>query len=110
MTVIGCAPTASELAVNAAWAAPSSDTVPRVVAPSWNVAVPVGVPTLPLMVAVNVTASPKVDGFCDELTVVVDAWALTVSNELATPGTVPSVAVKVLVSAFVNVVVNAVVD
>lgn len=45
--------------------------VPRVVEPSLNVTVPVGVPPLPLAWAVKVTDVPEVDGFNEEVTVVV---------------------------------------
>ena len=40
--------------------------VPNVEDPSLNVTVPVGVPPVEVVVAVNVTAAPKVDGFRDE--------------------------------------------
>ena len=40
--------------------------------PSVNATLPVGVPALPAMVAVNVTDCPKIDGFTDDDTVVVD--------------------------------------
>ena len=60
---------------------PLSVTVPKVVEPSMNVAVPVGVP-LPgetgLTVAVNVTAWPDVDGLAEETTLVVVLACLTV--------------------------------
>ena len=41
-------------------------TVPRVVVPSLNVTVPVGVPDPDETVAVNVTDCPEFDGFNDE--------------------------------------------
>ena len=45
--------------------------VPRMLVPSWKTTVPVGVPPLPLTVAVKVTALPAADGFGEELIVVV---------------------------------------
>src|SRR2546426_9171331 len=60
---------------------PVSVPVPSVVALSLNVTVPVGVPApgdTALTVAVNVTDTPNVDGFNDELTVVVLLAWLTV--------------------------------
>ena len=47
--------------------------MPRVVAPSVNVTVPVGVPLAPATVAVKVTGWPKVEGLSDETRVVVFA-------------------------------------
>ncbi len=44
---------------------------PILVAPSKNVTVPVGVPEVVVMVAVKVTLWPNVEGFKDEVTVVV---------------------------------------
>src|SRR5207249_1283854 len=59
--VIGCAPTASVLVTNVAWPEAFRVPVPRVVGPSLNVTVPVGVPA-PLVfaftVAVKVTGGP----------------------------------------------------
>jgi hypothetical protein len=58
--------------------APLSDAVPRTVAPSRNVTVPVGVPdAADVTVVVNVTDWPKVEGLRDETTVVVDGAGLT---------------------------------
>ena len=56
--------------------APLSVPVPIVVPPSLKVTVPEAFPgTLSFTVAVNVTDAPKVEGFEDEITVVVvDAW------------------------------------
>jgi hypothetical protein len=65
-------PTVSVDVVNVALPA-DKVAVPRVVAPSRNVTVPVGVPeagATAVTVAVNVTACPGDDGFSDELTVV----------------------------------------
>jgi len=50
---------------------------PRVVAPSRNVTVPVGVPPVTVTVAVNVTDWPVVDGLTDEASTVVLALPLT---------------------------------
>ena len=44
--------------------------VPIVVPPSLNVTVPVGVPKALVTVAVNVTATPKVDGLDDDIKLV----------------------------------------
>jgi hypothetical protein len=52
--------------VRVAWPLPSKVAVPRLVAPSKNSTVPVGVPVLELTVAVNVTDCPKTEGFADE--------------------------------------------
>jgi len=49
----------------------SSETVPRVVAPSVKVTVPAGVPPLPFTVAAKVTGSPNVLGFGVEANVVI---------------------------------------
>jgi hypothetical protein len=46
--------------------------VPRVVVPSVNVTVPVGVPPVPVTVAVKVTCWPSVDGFGEEMRLVED--------------------------------------
>ncbi len=55
--------------------------VPRDVVPSSKVTVPVGMPEpgeLAVTVAVNVTAWPKIEGFCEELSVVaVLSWLTT---------------------------------
>ena len=55
---------------------PLSVGVPRVVAPSLKVTVPVGVP-VPVTVAVNVTDWPKTDGFTLEPSTVVDGVEFT---------------------------------
>ena len=54
-----------------------SGLVASVVVPSLNVTVPVGVP-LPLTVAVKVTCWPNVDGFDDDVSVVVVLLLFTV--------------------------------
>jgi hypothetical protein len=60
---------------------PDSVPVPIVAPLSLNVTVPVGVPApgeTAATVAVKVTDWPKVEGFCDELiVVVVEAWLTT---------------------------------
>src|SRR5205823_5987523 len=67
-------PTANVLVTNVAWDEPLSVPVPRVVAPSLKVTVPVGVPA-PLLfaftVAVKVTGCPDTDGLIVETTPVV---------------------------------------
>ena len=55
---------------------PTSATVARVVAPSWNVMVPVGVPEAGgtgVTVALRLTDCPKVDGLGEEFRLVVVA-------------------------------------
>ena len=69
--VIECEATESAAVANVATPDPFSVPVPRVVAPSLNVAVPVGVPPVPVTVAVNVTDCPKTEGFCEDVSVVV---------------------------------------
>lgn len=59
---------------------PDRVPVPRVVDPSLNVTVPVGVPPIPLTWAVKVTDAPEVDGFSEEVTVVVVAVVVAASN------------------------------
>src|ERR1041384_2227479 len=71
-------PTDSDELVRVACPDPSSVPVPSVAAPSLNVTVPVGVPTPAVPVAVNTTDWTNTGGFCDELTVVVVGWPLTV--------------------------------
>src|SRR6266404_5675800 len=69
-TVIECEPVAREDMVKVAWP-PLRALVASAVAPSLNVTVPVGVPLVPVTVAVNVTDCPNTEGFCEELTMVV---------------------------------------
>ena len=73
-------PIASDEIANVA-APPLSVPVPRVVLPSLNVTVPVGVPlagAAAATVAVNVTDWPKTDGFDEDVTaVVLLAWFTT---------------------------------
>ena len=47
-----------------------SGLVPSTVPPSLNVTVPVGVPPVPVTVAVKVTGWPALLGFCEEVSVV----------------------------------------
>ena len=63
----------------------ASVVLPRVVPPSLNVTVPVGVPPEPTTVAVKVTDCPAVLGFAEEDTVVVVAIAVTVIDAEAVP-------------------------
>jgi hypothetical protein len=70
--VIICEPTANAAVVNVATPEPLSVAVPIVAPPSLNVTVPVGVPELPVTVAVNVTGAPESDGFTLEVNVVVE--------------------------------------
>jgi len=74
-----CAPTAREAVVSVAMPEESSVPVPRLVAPSRNVTVPVGMPTGELTVAVKVTDWPKVDGFAEDTRTVVVAGLSTVN-------------------------------
>jgi capsular polysaccharide biosynthesis protein len=69
--VIMCEPTANAAVVNVATPEPLSVPVPRVVPPSLNVTVPVGVPEVPVTVALNVTGAPESDGFTLDISVVI---------------------------------------
>ena len=63
----------------------TSLTVPRVTAPFLKVTVPAGVPLLEVTVAAKVTGCPYVDGFTDEVVViVVDTPALRAPANLKT--------------------------
>jgi len=65
---------------------PDNVPVPRVVVPSKNVTVPLGLPApgaTTVTVAVNVTLCPKTDGLADEVTVVVLAAFVTVRSSQA---------------------------
>src|SRR5438876_418616 len=68
-----CVPTVSDEVAKLAWPEPLSDAVPRMLAPSLKVTVPVGVPTpraTAATVAVNVTDCPETEGFADVITAV----------------------------------------
>jgi len=69
--VIEWLPTARVEEVNVALPAVTVTALARVVVPSVNLTVPVGVPLADAMVAVRVTDDPDVDGFAEEVTVVV---------------------------------------
>jgi hypothetical protein len=76
--VIEWLPVASALVVNVAAAEAFNAPVPSVVAPSLNVTLPVGVPAIvEVIVAVNVTDCPNVDGLTDEMTAVTVAGKFT---------------------------------
>jgi hypothetical protein len=80
--VIECVPSASVETANVAFPLVSVP-VPRVVLPSLNVTVPVGVPVpgaVAVKVAVNVTLSPLVDGFNEDATFV-EVAALSTTSE-----------------------------
>ena len=65
----------------------SNGTCASTFEPSWNVTIPVGSVEPPATSAVKVTVSPEVDGFGDEVNVVVvaKAWTFWTSVALA-PG------------------------
>jgi hypothetical protein len=74
--VIECDPALSAAVLYVAWALPLNGPVPSVEEPSMKVTVPVGTvefPLGPVTVAVNMTDSPAVDGFSDDVTAVVVA-------------------------------------
>ncbi len=75
-----CAPTAREAVVSVAMPEESSVPVPRLLAPSRNVTVPVGMPAGELTVAVKVTGWPKTLGFAEEIAVTVVAALFTVCD------------------------------
>jgi hypothetical protein len=82
----------SELVVNVAAPEPFNVPVPIVVAPSLNVTVPVGVPELPVTVAVNVTGEPTAAGFALEVRVVVvlcDTVCVKTADVLVTSSVAP---------------------
>lgn len=64
-------PTVSPEVVRPACPEPFRATIPKSMLPSKKVTVPVGVPPLPVTVAVKVTACPAKEGFSEEITVVV---------------------------------------
>jgi hypothetical protein len=69
--VIERVPAASADVTHCAWPETRVTVAQIVVVPSLNVTVPVGVPLLPLTVAVNVTDCPAFDGFVPDATEVV---------------------------------------
>jgi len=75
-----CAPTAREAVVRVAMPEESTVPVPRLVVPSRNVTVPVGMPAGELTVAVKVTGWPKTLGFTEEIDVTVVAALFTVCD------------------------------
>jgi len=68
-----CEATESAEVANVATPDPFSVPVPSVVTPSLNVTAPVGVPPVPVTVAVNVTDCPNTEGFCEDVSAVVVA-------------------------------------
>ena len=64
-------PTERAAVENVATPEPLRVPVPRVAAPSLKVTVPVGVPPVPVTVAVKLTDCPYTDGFDEEVSVVV---------------------------------------
>ena len=77
MAVIEFEPKLRVEVVNVATPAPFNVTSPRGAPPLKKVTSPVGVPSEAVTVAVNVTDWPKLDGFGDEVTDVVDVAAAT---------------------------------
>ena len=75
---MACVPTASAEVVKEPAPVESKVAVPRLVAPSRKVTVPVGVPVDALTAAVSVTACPKTVGFLEETKVVVAPVVFTV--------------------------------
>ncbi len=75
--VMECEPTLSAEVESVADPA-FSVAVPSEIVPSKNSTVPVGVPPVPVTLAVKATCCPAVAGFSDELTIVVDSWPFTV--------------------------------
>ncbi len=76
LAVIEWDPTVNALVANVAWPVASRLPLPRVLVPSRNVTVPVGVPVpggFTVTVAVKVTDWPKTDGLTDDVSVVVVA-------------------------------------
>lgn len=64
-------PTLSAAVLKLAWPELLSAALPIATAPSMNVTVPVGVPAAAVTVAVKVTDWPQVDGFNEDVNVVV---------------------------------------
>src|SRR5947208_1878611 len=105
-------PTASVLVTNVAWPEAFRVPVPRVVGPSLNVTVPVGVPA-PLVfaftVAVKVTGCPDTDGLIEETTPVVVPGSVVVVVGAAVVDVVVVLVVDAVVVGVVVVVVDVVV-
>lgn len=72
--VIECVPTTSDAVEIEALPRASRVPPPMEVAPSKKSTVPVGVPPVPVTVAVNVTDCPAVEGLSEETTLVVETW------------------------------------
>ena len=87
--MIACEPTASDAVVHCACptATLTAAQPAIVVPPSLKSTVPVG--DEPLTVAVNVTGSPNVDGFCDDATVVVVAASAGLTTCVSTADVLP---------------------
>jgi hypothetical protein len=101
-----CVPGASEDVLKAALPLASSGTVPKVVAPSLKVTLPVGVrwPELGVTVALKVTVCPNVDGLALEASAVIDEFWLTINAKLCVAlGDTPFCAVNVTLNVPVAV-------
>ena len=71
VAVIVWLPTLSAMVLNDAWPEPFTVTLDaKTAAPSVKVTVPTGTPQLEIVVEVNVTAWPNVEGFGEEVAVV----------------------------------------
>ena len=75
-----CGPTARKAVVREAMPEEPRVAAPRLVAPSRNVTVPVGVPPGELTVAVKVTACPNTAGLAEEIDVTVVEAIFTVCD------------------------------
>jgi len=65
--------------VKVAWPVALRLPEPRVLAPSMNVMAPAGVPAVDVTVAVNFTDCPYIEGFSEEVTVVVVVASATLT-------------------------------
>lgn len=92
-----CAPTISDEVANVATPL-LSVLVAIATPPSLNVTVPVGVPAVAVVVAVKVTVSPYVDGFNDEVRVMV-IFALFTENVCAFEVPPPGVGLNTVINA-----------
>lgn len=103
--MIECEATDSVEVVKVAWPVPSSVGVPRVVFPSLNVTVPVGMPLpgeLAVTAAVKVTDWLNTEGLPEELTVVVVPALFTTCGEAESlPLLLPQVALPVKLAVIV---------